>query len=130
MPPEYEALLRNRESERLSAEFDSALAELVEAWQRVSSDTSTAAFKTWRDKVIAHSELHHKDGTYTPIDLAVLGLKWGDLGLLIEEVQRVIAGIGSVVRSAGFAWSILDEQLNDASTSFWAALAAAPRRAV
>lgn len=123
LPAELEAELRQKEADRLAAEFDNAFAQLREDWQRVQADGRIAAFKTWRDKVIAHSELRHADGAYAPVDLATLGLTWGDLEPVIGELQEVVAGVGIVVRGASFAWGMLDEQLNEASTAYWAAFA-------
>jgi hypothetical protein len=124
MPREIEDRLLARETASLRRQFADAWTDLSERWQRIEADGRLGAFKTWRDKVIAHSELQHKAGTYAPLDLAELGLKWGDLEALVTEIEQLVSGVGIVVRGAAFAWQDLDAQLLKASTEFWSLIGA------
>ena len=34
-------------------------------------------------------------------------------------MQELVEALGMLIRNAGFAWDMLDEQLNNASKEFW-----------
>jgi hypothetical protein len=53
------------------------------------------------------------------VDISSLEIKWGDLRATIARMQRLLELIGLLVRNAGFAWEMLDEQLSKASAAFW-----------
>jgi hypothetical protein len=78
----------------------------------------------WRDKLIAHADLHHEDGNYRLFDLSELGLKWGDVDTLVAELQWIVDTITLLVREASFAFDTLDEQILEASERFWALVGA------
>jgi len=109
-----------------STEFHEIRTTLCMNWCGLIHGERLPRFKKWRDKLIAHSELHHAGSEYHPMDLEALGLKWRDLGEAIAEFQQVVEGINLLVRSAGFAWDVLDEQLGTASKGFWALVGEAP----
>jgi hypothetical protein len=118
-PPEAIEEIRSREQERLAAEFETVWTQFVPRWTTFKDDQRLTAFKTWRDKLIAHAELHHTAGKYHLVDLATLGLKWGDVDLLAAELQNLVESIGVLTRGASFAWQMLDRQLDEASSGFW-----------
>jgi hypothetical protein len=120
-PGELEEILEG-ERDELRAKFDQTWERLSERWMGLERDVRLDRFKSWRDKLIAHSDLHRLDGEYRLTDLSKLGLKWGDLGDLIAELQEVVSDIQALTRSAGFAWEMLDEQLEAAATGFWSKL--------
>ena len=77
------------------------------------------AFLTIRNKVSAHSEVRLAADKYQFVDVSKLGLKWGDLRKTVDTMQRLVELIGLLVRNAGFAWEMLDEQLATASKQYW-----------
>jgi hypothetical protein len=99
--------------------FDELYCELTELWARLSTSTALKAFQTVRDKVSAHVEVRYSADKYQFVDVSTLGLKWGDLEDTIYTMQRLVELLGLVVRNAGFACEMLDEQLMTASQEFW-----------
>ena len=122
LPHELLAQMQAREQQGLRRRFAEVWADLSARWRRLASDQRLSSFKTWRDKLIAHAELHHAGGKYHLTDLSTLGLKWGDLGDLVGELQEVVERVNLVTRGASFAWTMLDEQLTEASHGFWSLL--------
>lgn len=120
--PSVQAMLDNmqkKEQAKRQDQFDAEWADVSERWSQLEGGDALDAFKTWRDKLIAHSDLHHKDGEYHLLDLTDLGLKWGDLGDLVTELQSIVDSINLLVRSANFAFDELATQLEEASNGFW-----------
>lgn len=111
---------KNEEVER-GKQFDEEWKTVSKKWRVLGHGDALQAFKTWRDKLIAHSDLHHKGGEYRLLDLTDLGLKWGDLGELVTELQAIVDSVNLCVRGANFAFDMLDEQLEAASSGFWSA---------
>jgi hypothetical protein len=116
---ELTAKVRADEAQRLGELFDQCWATLAAQWPALRDSARLDAFRTWRDKLIAHSELHHTDGKYHLLDLSKQGLKWADLGELVMELQVVVDSLQCVTRAAGFAWDMLTDQLGEASRGFW-----------
>lgn len=100
--------------------FDQLYSELTQIWTELSSSDVMKSFKTIRDKVSAHTEVRCSADKYQLIDVAKLGFKWGDLKTTVDRMQRLVELLGLLVRNAGFAWEMLDEQLDGASRDFWA----------
>jgi hypothetical protein len=115
------ALKRIEERERAERreQFREHLAELRELWAKISTAPAMMGFLSVRDKVSAHTEVRFVADKYQLIDIGTLGIKWRDLRLSIESMQRLVELIGLIVRNAGFAWDSLDHQLSIASKSFW-----------
>jgi hypothetical protein len=105
-------------SER-AAHFDKLYGELMELWAQLSAASEMIAFKKIRDKVSAHTEIRLSADKYQPVDVSKLGLKWGDLRTTVDVMQRIVELLGLLIRNAGFAWEMLDEQLDSASDSYW-----------
>jgi hypothetical protein len=78
-------------------------------------------FRTVRDKISAHTEVRYVADKYQLVDIATLGIKWGDLRSTIARMQRIIELIGLIVRNAGFAWDSFEAQISDAASRFWGA---------
>jgi hypothetical protein len=72
-----------------------------------------------RDKVSAHSEITYSVDKYQFVDISKLGLKWADMKNIITKMKRLVELLNMLVRSAGFAWEMLDDQLEKASTNYW-----------
>ncbi len=119
LPEEVLESIAERERHRLGTEFDAAWERLAAEWTELKGDQRLQGFKTWRDKLIAHADLHHKDGAYSLTALADLKLKWGDMKALLGEVRAVVDSVSTVTRASSFAWDMLDQQLTDASEAFF-----------
>ena len=120
-PAIIEALRRieMREQAERRVQFDEHYRELRASWEKLSSMEALEGFRTIRDKLTAHTEIRFVADKYQPIDIGELGIKWGDLKTLMSEMQVCVELIGLIVRNAGFAWEMLDEQLSEASRGFW-----------
>ena len=108
-----------REQAKRRAHFDSRYQELLSMWGTYCSSTELDAFVKIRDKLSAHTDVHYFDGKYVLLDVRKLGLKWGDLKGAVTRLQALGDLINALVRSASFAWDMLDEQLAEAVTGFW-----------
>jgi len=115
------ALKRMEERERLERreQFRDHYSELQKLWSELSASPPMIGFLTVRDKVSAHTEVRLVADKYQFVDIGTLGIKWRDLRMSIESMQRVVELIGLIVRNAGFAWDSLDGQLSKAAEKFW-----------
>jgi hypothetical protein len=120
--PEIVAAIRKMQVEEYGERgqhFDRLYLELADLWAQLSTRAEMKAFMTIRDKVSAHSEIRYVADRYQFVDVSSLGLKWGDLRQTVKMMQRSVELLGLLVRSAGFAWEMLDEQLAAASRDYW-----------
>lgn len=120
--PQIVAALRQldlREAAENRNRFDQTYADAVEKYAELSASSAVNACRTVRDKVSAHTEVRFVADKYKLVDIADLGLKWGDLRTTIDRMQTLVANLGLLIRNAGFAWDMLDEQLQRASAGFW-----------
>lgn len=120
-PQIIEALRRMelREEAERRAQFDELYCEAISLWAALSTNGAVKSFKTIRDKVSAHTEIRFVADKYQFVDVGTLGIKWGDLKRTIGQMQRLVEIAGLLIRNTGFAWDMLDEQLQHASTGFW-----------
>jgi hypothetical protein len=120
-PEIVEALRRMelREETERRAQFDEILGRAQKAWIELSSSPFMGSFLTIRDKVAAHTEVQFVADKYQFVDISTLGVKWSDLRKAIELMQGLVESLGLLIRNAGFAWDMLDEQLSKASQYFW-----------
>lgn len=121
--PEIAEILRRMEERERSErreQFREHMTELWILWNELSSSPVMVGFTTVRDKVSAHTEVRFSADKYQLVDIGSLGIKWRDLRLSIEAIQRLVELIGMIVRNTGFAWDSLDHQLSMASKKFWA----------
>ncbi len=121
-PEIIEALRRMelREEAERRAQFDQLYCEATEIWAQLSTSKTLKAFRSVRDKVTAHTEVRFAIDKYQFIDVGTLGIKWGDLRVTIDRIQRLVEIVGLLIRNTGFAWDLLDDQLSKASEGFWA----------
>jgi hypothetical protein len=108
-----------REESERRKQFDDLHAEATALWSTLSSSPELNAFVTIRDKVSAHTEVRHVADKYQLIDIGALGIKWGALRQVLDQMQRLVELVGLLIRNAGFAWDSLDEQLAKAARDFW-----------
>lgn len=111
--------MEQREQSERSEQFDLHYKQLVDSWSALSGSKVLNSFLTVRDRVSAHTEVRYIADKYQLIDIGSLGIKWGDLKKTIGEIQELVEVIGYIVRNAGFAWELLEEQLTEASSGFW-----------
>lgn len=120
--PEIVAVLRRMEDrERLERrhEFRAYLQEIQQRWDALAASPAMNGFLTVRNRVSAHTEVRFVADKYCLVDIGTLGIKWGDLRLSIEAMQRLVELLGFVIRNAGFAWDSLDERLTSDVQGFW-----------
>lgn len=120
--PEIVAALRRielREESERREQFDSLYCEATALWAKLSTSAVVKAYRTIRDKLSAHTEVRFVVDKYQFIDVGSIGLKWGDFRTTIEEMQRLVEIMGLLIRNAGFAWDMLDKQLDEAGRGFW-----------
>ncbi|EHR70701.1 hypothetical protein BurJ1DRAFT_1843 [Burkholderiales bacterium JOSHI_001] len=120
-PEIIEALKRMeaRQQAGRRAQFSEIMARLRGNWVTLSQEPYLAGFLTIRDKVAAHTEVHLVADKYQFVDIGTLGVKWSDIRRAIDTMQSIVEDLGLVIRNAGFAWEMLDEQLTRASKAFW-----------
>jgi hypothetical protein len=120
--PEIIAALKRmelREQVERRTQFDEILAKARRKWETLQVEPYLTGFLTIRDKVSAHTEVHLVADKYQFVDIGSLGIKWSDMRRAIETLQSLVEDLGIVIRNAGFAWDMLDEQLVKASKAFW-----------
>lgn len=120
--PEIIAALKRmelREQAERRAQFDEILAKARRNWAALKVEPYLTGFLTIRDKVSAHTEVHLVADKYQFVDIGTLGVKWSDMSRAIETMQSLVEDLGLIIRNAGFAWDMLDEQLVKASKAFW-----------
>jgi hypothetical protein len=120
--PEIAEALRRmelREEAERQEQFDNLYCEVTMLWAKLSTSAIVKAYRTIRDKLSAHIEVRLIADKYQFTDVGSLGLKWGDFRKTIDEMQRLVEITGLLIRNAGFAWDMLDEQLSEASNGFW-----------
>jgi hypothetical protein len=122
-PEIIEALRRMalREEAERQEQFDGLYSEAMELWSKLCTSDVIKGFRTIRDKVSAHTEVHFVADKYQFVDIGTLGIKWGDLRSIINEMQRLVELMGMLIRNSGFAWEMLDDQLSKAGQEFWGA---------
>lgn len=120
--PEIAAALRRielREQDERRVQFDELLSKAIEEWQALEGDPALLGFLTIRDKVSAHTEVVLVADKYRFFDIGVLGIRWADMKRLIDQMQSLVELLGLLVRNAGFAWDMLDSQLEKCGEDFW-----------
>ena len=108
-----------REQAQRGSQFDDLYCEATGLWSALSDSSTIKSFRTIRDKVTAHTEVHLVVDKYQLVDIGTLGIKWGDMKATLEQIQRLVEIIGMIIRNAGFAWESFDEQLKRASMGLW-----------
>lgn len=108
-----------REEGERRAQFDELFIQVANEWAAFSANSFLNGFSTIRNKVSAHTEIQYVVDKYQFVDISSLGIKWSDMRKAIELMQSLIELLGLLIRNAGFAWDMLDEQLSKASTDFW-----------
>ena len=120
--PEVRAILKKMEQDeeqKRREQFDELVGKMRTGWDQLRDSPSLAGFSKMRDKLIAHSELWHDGKTYRPLDVASLGLKFGDLREVITRLETLVDQINLIYRNSSFAFDALDEQLTATKNHFW-----------
>lgn len=100
-------------------QFDEHYANLLEQWSALSKSSELSGMALVRDKVSAHTEIKYAADKYEPYSLNHSGLKWDDLKKVIERLKDIVELIGFIVRRAGFAWDIFEENTKHSALEFW-----------
>ena len=111
--------LNAQEEVERRVEFDSHLRELRDWWSKNEISKIVQSCRVIRDKVTAHTEIKYVIDRYVAVDITALDLKWSDVNNFTLELRSPVAAIGTLIRCAGFAWEMLDEQLANAAKNFW-----------
>jgi hypothetical protein len=109
--------LEVRETQERRTAFNDAYKKFSAKWGALKDSSILQSFVTIRDKVTAHTELRFENAQYKPLDISTLGIKYGDIKSVIEQVQDVVALAGVIVRNSSFDWDSLI--LDAAVKSFW-----------
>lgn len=120
--PAIVAALRDIEAQKKGERrmrFDELYCELTEAWAILSTNLAMKKFRDIRDKVSAHIEVRYKAGKYQFVDIGDLDIKFADLRIFIDAMQKLVELVGLLVCNGAFAWATLDEHLTEAGTEFW-----------
>ena len=122
-PEIIEALRRMelRQQDQRRAQFDEIIGRARSNWASLQAEPYLSGFSTIRDKVSAHTEVVLVADKYQFVDIGTLGVKWSDVKRAIDAMQSLVEDLGLLIRNAGFAWEMLDQQLAKASKAFWAA---------
>jgi len=121
--PEVIALLqaaeRREEAER-RIKFDQFVDELRSSGAGLESSATLVSFRAMRDQLIAHNQLAFDGADYKPLDVTTLGLKLGDLRVVIDSLERIVDLISLIFRNASFDFEGLRAQLVTDRNAFWA----------
>lgn len=123
-PPEVAAALRKmeaREEIERAEQFDAMYEEAVSQWAALKDSPALKAFQTIRDKLTAHSELRKVGDEYKLLDIGTLGLKWGDLGTAISDLQPVVERLSLLVSNTSVDFAGHERHLRTAVDAFWRA---------
>ena len=109
-----------RETQTRRIAFDDAYQQFSAQWVALKDSPTLLSSIKVRDKVTAHTEIRFENEQYVPFDISTLGIKYGDIKEMIDQVQDLVRLVGFVVRAAAFDWEGLDDQLSKAAYHFWA----------
>ena len=112
--------LEEAEKQKRGVEFDQHYKRVLEKWDVLQKDKAVIAFKEIRNKLTAHLELKKVDGEYKSMDVEALGIKWDDLGRILEELEEVVIALNLLIRNAGLYMEGVYETLDSAQKAFWA----------
>lgn len=107
-----------KETQKRETDFDTRFDKLVEDWETFNNDVRLLAYLKIRNKLTAHFDLDPARG-YAPYDIKQLGLKWGDLKLVIREVERYVLELNLLIRSSSFLIADFDKTALKDATAFW-----------
>lgn len=111
--------IADHENIKRGNEFDHHLKNLKSISDKLFDSKLMNSFQIIRDKVTAHTESRLVNNEYKVVDINTLGIKWKDIKLIIEEMQKATDLINFIIRRAGYDWDNLEKQLATASTNFW-----------
>lgn len=107
------------EEEMRRQKFDLLLEDAGTRWQEIVESPVLSGFRSMRDKLIAHNELWHDGSGYRPLDVSTLGLRYGDVKAVIEQIQPLVDCLTLLYRNASYDFPMLIQQLTRARDEFW-----------
>jgi AbiU2 len=108
-----------REEEKRRKRFDELLAEARDRSAKLAVSNAIMSFRRMRDELVAHNQLTFAGNAYVPLDVTKLGLKLGDFGKVIDELERLMDLLTLLFRNASFDFPMLREQLVKDRDAFW-----------
>lgn len=111
--------INEREENERRAKFNALVASLRTDYAELENSPALKSFRTMCDKLIAHNQLSFDGNEYKPLDVTSLGLKLGDLRVVIEALERLMDKVTLVFRNASFDFRLLRAQLKRDSDAFW-----------
>jgi hypothetical protein len=100
--------------------FEQNLESTRRHWSILQLSQELVAFKTLRDQQLAHVQLSLSEGEYERLDVHALGLKWRDIGLMLERIEPIVQSLNMLVRCAGMNMKDEKERFRQAAEIFWA----------
>lgn len=101
-------------------QFDLHVANLRSRWEDLRESAELKGFRAMRDKLIAHREIWLDRSGYRILDVASLGLKYGDLTSVADRIGNLVELIGLVYRNVYFSFDHAKDQTAGFAAAFWA----------
>ena len=120
--PESTQLIEAHErevEEQRGKEFDAHVADVRARWKRLRDSKALAGCEEIRHKLIAHTELRPDGDTYRALKVEELGLKYGDLIDVMDQLRLLMELTSHVFRAASFELDEWERQLIDSRDVFW-----------
>ncbi len=108
-----------RKSQKREAVFDRKYEKVLAEWESFKSQRWAPAFQQLRDQRISHLELKKVGTEYKRLDVASLGLKWGDLEAAVNLLESLVLDLMGVVRDEGYDLENIKEALENDARAFW-----------
>lgn len=113
------AVSQRRDEANRRVEFDQLVKRLSAGWDHLQESTSLRSFNEMRNKIVAHNEMQFDGDTFRAFDVGRLGLKLGDLRIVIEALEDLINQANLIFRATSFDFQELRQQTSNASKAFW-----------
>lgn len=104
LPEDVQRYMWEQDKRELEAKFDAQFERIMEGTQTLTSSPATQAYKTVRDKLIAHNELVYRGSSYTSVSIKDMGLKYGDERQVLIDATAIISDLYSVINRTSFDW--------------------------
>jgi len=111
------ALLRN--SQKREAVFDRKYKKVLAEWETFRNQRWAPAFRQLRDQRISHLELKKVGTDYKRLDVASLGLQWGDLEDAVNLLESLVLDLMGLVRDESYDLENIKEALENDARAFW-----------
>lgn len=100
-------------------QFDDLWEKTLKQWEDFNSKPWVEPFKTVRNKWIAHLEVNTESGEYKTLDIAALGLKWGDLEEAALLLEPIILNLMPLICNRGHTFDAVTSDYERAGKAYW-----------